>query len=94
VRHCHARNITPRRPAPCTVINGGTFVVQAQLAHSRAQSAAVGLRAHTRLAHDGATVSRTDAIPRRSGEASGVVANFLWLSSSQQSGLVNFLNTL
>jgi CxxC motif-containing protein (DUF1111 family) len=53
-----------------------------------------GLRARNRLMHDGATVSRTDAINRHSGEAYDVVTNFLWLSSSQQTDLINFLNTL
>lgn len=53
-----------------------------------------GLRARNRLMHDGATVSRTDAINRHAGEAYDVVTNFLWLSSSQQTDVINFLNTL
>jgi CxxC motif-containing protein (DUF1111 family) len=36
-----------------------------------------GLRARNRLMHDGATVSRTDAINRHAGEANDVVTNFL-----------------
>jgi CxxC motif-containing protein (DUF1111 family) len=53
-----------------------------------------GLRARPRLMHDGATLSRTDAIERHSGEASQARQNFLHLSPSQQADLINFLNSL
>jgi CxxC motif-containing protein (DUF1111 family) len=53
-----------------------------------------GLRSRIRLMHDGETVSRTDAILRHFGEANPSVENFLFLSSSQQQDIVNFLNTL
>ena len=53
-----------------------------------------GMRVRDRLMHDGATVSRTDAILRHGGEAAGVRNNFQFLSSSQQNDVINFLNSL
>ena len=53
-----------------------------------------GVRARDRLMHDAATVSRTDAINRHGNEASGVRANFNSLSASQQTDVINFLNSL
>jgi len=53
-----------------------------------------GLRVRPRLMHDGATVSRTDAILRHFGEANPVINNFLSLSTSQRNDVVNFLNSL
>jgi CxxC motif-containing protein (DUF1111 family) len=53
-----------------------------------------GLRVRDRLMHDGATVSRTDAIMRHTNEADGVVLNFIFLSAAQQQDVINFLNTL
>jgi CxxC motif-containing protein (DUF1111 family) len=53
-----------------------------------------GMRARPRLMHDGATVSRTDAILRHGGEATGVINNFRSLSATQRDNIVTFLNTL
>jgi CxxC motif-containing protein (DUF1111 family) len=53
-----------------------------------------GLRSRSRLMHDGATVSRFDAIQRHGGQASASRTNFNNLSASSQNDLLIFLNTL
>ncbi|HEV8486256.1 MAG TPA: di-heme oxidoredictase family protein [Blastocatellia bacterium] len=53
-----------------------------------------GMRTRDRLMHDGAALSRTDAILRHSGEATLVIHNFRNLSANQQSQLITFLNSL
>jgi CxxC motif-containing protein (DUF1111 family) len=53
-----------------------------------------GMRARDRLMHDGATVSRTDAILRHSNQAAGAAFNFEFLSSASQTDVINFLNSL
>ena len=53
-----------------------------------------GMRARPRLMHDGATVSRTDAILRHGGEATGVINNFRSLSATSQNNIITFLNSL
>jgi CxxC motif-containing protein (DUF1111 family) len=53
-----------------------------------------GMRVRPRLMHDGATVSRTDAILRHAGQASTARNNFASLSTSQQSNVIDFLNSL
>jgi CxxC motif-containing protein (DUF1111 family) len=53
-----------------------------------------GMRARDRLMHDGASVSRTDAILRHSNQANGAATNFAFLASSQQTDVINFLNSL
>jgi len=53
-----------------------------------------GLRARPRLMHDGASVSRTDAITRHSNEAAGVVSSFNALSTTQRNNIIDFLNSL
>ncbi|HEX4418916.1 MAG TPA: di-heme oxidoredictase family protein [Kofleriaceae bacterium] len=53
-----------------------------------------GMRARDRLMHDGATVSRTDAILRHRNEASNAVNNFNSLSATSQNDIINFLNSL
>ena len=53
-----------------------------------------GMRVRDRLMHDGATVSRTDAINRHAGQATNARNNFNSLSSSQQNDVINFLNSL
>jgi len=53
-----------------------------------------GLRARPRLMHDGASVSRTDAISRHGNEAAGTVFNFSLLSASQRNDIITFLNSL
>jgi CxxC motif-containing protein (DUF1111 family) len=52
-----------------------------------------GLRARDRLMHDGATVSRTDAILRHSNQAAGA-EDFAELPAASQADLINFLNSL
>jgi CxxC motif-containing protein (DUF1111 family) len=53
-----------------------------------------GLRARDRLMHDGATVSRSDAIARHRNEANTAAVNFLNLSAASQNDVINFLNSL
>ncbi|HKE15079.1 MAG TPA: di-heme oxidoredictase family protein, partial [Kofleriaceae bacterium] len=53
-----------------------------------------GMRVRPRLMHDGATVSRTDAILRHGGQASSARNNFASLSLSQQNNVIDFLNSL
>ena len=53
-----------------------------------------GIRMRDRLMHDGATVSRGDAILRHGGEASGASSGFAGLSTQSQLDVINFLNTL
>jgi len=53
-----------------------------------------GMRARDRLMHDGATVSRTDAINRHHNQGQAARDNFNSLTASQQTDVINFLNTL
>ncbi|HET7501934.1 MAG TPA: di-heme oxidoredictase family protein [Kofleriaceae bacterium] len=53
-----------------------------------------GMRARDRLMHDGASVSRTDAILRHRNEAAGAANNFASLSTTSQNDVINFLNSL
>src|SRR5215468_10598342 len=53
-----------------------------------------GIRARDRLMHDGATVSRTDAILRHGNQANGAATNFAFLSAASQTDVINFLNSL
>jgi CxxC motif-containing protein (DUF1111 family) len=53
-----------------------------------------GMRARDRLMHDGASVSRTDAILRHGNQANAAATNFFFLSTSQQTDVINFLNSL
>jgi CxxC motif-containing protein (DUF1111 family) len=53
-----------------------------------------GIRMRDRLMHDGATVSRSNAISRHSNEAAGAASGFNALSVTSQNALINFLNTL
>jgi CxxC motif-containing protein (DUF1111 family) len=53
-----------------------------------------GMRARDRLMHDGATVSRTDAINRHANEGSTARTNFNNLSANSQNDVINFLNSL
>ncbi len=53
-----------------------------------------GVRARDRLMHDGASVSRSDAIFRHRNEAAGVIASYSSLSTTQQTDITNFLNSL
>jgi len=53
-----------------------------------------GIRARDRLMHDGANVSRTDAILRHGNQAAGAAINFAFLSTASQNDVINFLNSL
>lgn len=71
------------------VQNGG------QISRNQLRTAPLwGLRTRTRLMHDGATVTRTDAILRHAGEASFVINNFLNLSTTNRNRVITFLNSL
>jgi CxxC motif-containing protein (DUF1111 family) len=71
------------------VQNGG------QISRNQLRTAPLwGLRTRTRLMHDGATVTRTDAILRHAGEANFVINNFLNLSTTNRNRVITFLNSL
>jgi CxxC motif-containing protein (DUF1111 family) len=71
------------------VQNGG------QLSRNMVRTAPLwGMRARPRLMHDGFSVSRTDAILRHANQAASSVAAFARLSATQQSDVINFLNSL
>ncbi|HEU4733034.1 MAG TPA: di-heme oxidoredictase family protein [Kofleriaceae bacterium] len=53
-----------------------------------------GLRTRDRLMHDGATVSRTDAINRHANQGATSRNNFNALSATSQQDVINFLNSL
>jgi len=53
-----------------------------------------GLRARSRLMHDGLTVTRLDAILRHEGEANFVTNNFRNLSSRNRGRVLTFLDSL
>lgn len=53
-----------------------------------------GMRTRDRLMHDGDTVNRNESILRHAGEASGVIANYQSLSTTQKNQLIKFLNSL
>ena len=53
-----------------------------------------GMRARDRLMHDGASVSRTDAILRHGNQANNAAINFAFLSTASQTDVINFLNSL
>jgi CxxC motif-containing protein (DUF1111 family) len=53
-----------------------------------------GVRARDRLMHDGASVSRSDAIARHHNQAQGAANNFASLSITSQTDVINFINSL
>jgi hypothetical protein len=53
-----------------------------------------GLRTKNRLMHDGLSMTFNKAILRHGGEASFVVLNYRFLSSSQRDNLLTFLRSL
>ncbi|MBI3450631.1 MAG: hypothetical protein HY049_17175 [Acidobacteria bacterium] len=53
-----------------------------------------GMRSRDRLMHDGATLTRNEAILRHFGEANPVINNYISLSTTQKNQLITFLNTL
>ena len=53
-----------------------------------------GLRSKDRLMHDGESLTRNDAILRHGGQATGVINNYRFLSTTQKNQLITFLNSL
>ena len=53
-----------------------------------------GMRTRNRLMHDGATLTRSEAILRHAVEATGVINNYRALTATQQNQLIIFLNSL
>ena len=53
-----------------------------------------GMRSRDRLMHDGNTVNRNESILRHAGEATPVINNYRSLTTTQQSQLILFLNSL
>jgi CxxC motif-containing protein (DUF1111 family) len=53
-----------------------------------------GVRLRTRLMHDAASVTLSDAIARHGGEASAVARKFKWLSPRDQEAVLEFLRSL
>ena len=53
-----------------------------------------GMRSKGRLMHDGESLTRTDAILRHAGQATGVINNFRALSTTSKNRLITFLNSL
>jgi CxxC motif-containing protein (DUF1111 family) len=53
-----------------------------------------GMRSRNRLMHDGATLTRNEAILRHAGEATSVINNYRSLSSGQKNQVISFLNSL
>jgi CxxC motif-containing protein (DUF1111 family) len=53
-----------------------------------------GVRTRDRLMHDGASLTRSEAILRHAGEATGVINNYRALSVTQRNQIATFLNSL
>jgi CxxC motif-containing protein (DUF1111 family) len=53
-----------------------------------------GMRSRNRLMHDGATLTRNEAILRHAGEATSVINNYRSLSNGQKNQVISFLNSL
>jgi CxxC motif-containing protein (DUF1111 family) len=53
-----------------------------------------GSRSRNRLMHDGATLTRNEAILRHAGQATSVINNYRNLSNNQKNQLISFLNSL
>jgi CxxC motif-containing protein (DUF1111 family) len=53
-----------------------------------------GLRSKGRLMHDGESLTRNDAILRHGGQATGVINNYRFLSTTSKNRLITFLNSL
>jgi CxxC motif-containing protein (DUF1111 family) len=53
-----------------------------------------GLRARTRLLHDGSALTVSDAIQRHNNQAATMKNNFNALTAAQQTDVLNFLNSL
>jgi CxxC motif-containing protein (DUF1111 family) len=78
-------------------IGTGDGIVQngGQGTRNQVRTAALwGLRARGRLMHDGATVTRTDAINRHANQGATARTNFNNQSGTTQADIINFLNSL
>jgi CxxC motif-containing protein (DUF1111 family) len=53
-----------------------------------------GVRSRDRLMHDGESLTRSEAILRHAGEATGVINNYRSLSLTQRNQIATFLNSL
>jgi CxxC motif-containing protein (DUF1111 family) len=53
-----------------------------------------GVRSRDRLMHDGESLTRSEAILRHAGEATGVINNYRSLSVTQRNQIATFLNSL
>jgi len=53
-----------------------------------------GVRSRDRLMHDGESLTRSEAILRHAGEATGVINNYRSLSATQRNQIATFLNSL
>jgi CxxC motif-containing protein (DUF1111 family) len=53
-----------------------------------------GVRSRDRLMHDGESLTRSEAILRHAGEATGVINNYRALSATQRNQIATFLNSL
>ena len=53
-----------------------------------------GVRTRDRLMHDGESLTRSEAVLRHAGEATGVINNYRALSVTQRNQIATFLNSL
>jgi CxxC motif-containing protein (DUF1111 family) len=53
-----------------------------------------GVRSRARLMHDGESLTRSEAVLRHAGEATGVINNYRSLSVTQRNQIATFLNSL
>ena len=73
----------------------GTSTVELQKTRNRIRTAPLwGARFHSRLMHDGTSVTLLDAIHRHAGEASQATQGFQQLPASDQQAIIEFLSSL
>jgi len=73
----------------------GTSTVELQKTRNRIRTAPLwGVRFHSRLMHDGTSVTLLDAIHRHAGEASQATQGFQQLPASDQQAIIEFLSSL
>jgi CxxC motif-containing protein (DUF1111 family) len=78
-------------------VGTGDGVVQngGQVSANRMRTAPLwGVRTRNRLMHDGESLTRSEAILRHAGEATGVINNYRALSVTQRNQIATFLNSL
>jgi CxxC motif-containing protein (DUF1111 family) len=83
-----------RRIAEHAELKNSTFPKFQSTAHKIRTAPLWGVRLHSRLMHDGASVTFTDAIGRHRGEASHVTEEFEKLTSAEKKALLTFLQSL